>query len=89
MGLPRFFVPPDAVHDSDAIVDGLELVHMRNVLRLRPGARPPGRSVGVSPAEVLFPLLPGIQCARFDTRGLRFLSRPCPGGRARPKRSSP
>lgn len=39
MGLPRFFVPPDAVHDSDAIVDGSELVHMRNVLRLRPGAR--------------------------------------------------
>ncbi len=39
MSLPRFFVPPDAVRDGAATVGGPELVHMRKVLRLRPGAR--------------------------------------------------
>lgn len=39
MSLPRFFVPPDAVCDGAATVEGRDLAHMRKVLRLRPGAR--------------------------------------------------
>lgn len=39
MSLPRFLVSPDAVRDGAATVEGQELVHMRKVLRLRPGAR--------------------------------------------------
>ena len=39
MSLPRFLIPPDAVHDGAATVGGQELAHMRKVLRLRPGAR--------------------------------------------------
>ena len=39
MSLPRFLVPPDVVRGGVAVVAGPELVHMRKVLRLRPGAR--------------------------------------------------
>ena len=39
MSLPRFFVPPDAVRHGAATVRGEGLLHMRKVLRLRPGAR--------------------------------------------------
>ena len=39
MSLPRFLVPPDAVRNGAATVVGRELMHMRKVLRLRPGAR--------------------------------------------------
>ena len=44
MSLPRFLVAPDAVRDGAATVGDEELVHMRKVLRLKPGAR--GAAVG-------------------------------------------
>jgi len=39
MSLPRFFLPSETVDDGRVMVRGEELLRMRKVLRLRPGAR--------------------------------------------------
>ena len=37
--MPRFFLPREQIRDNRGVITGQELVHLRNVLRLKPGDR--------------------------------------------------